>query len=470
MAANSESLEPAVQEIAAEYAEFVAAFELRRVPAHVVERALLSILDSLGVAFAASRFDFAKATERSLRVLAGTGNYSVIGRAEGLPLRDAAVLNGTLIHGLDYDDTHGPSIIHTSASALPTALAMGQLTAAAGDRVLAAYLISVESAGRLGQVAQGAFQRLGFHPTGVVAAFGACLASCYLRKLSQPQTESAQGIALSFASGSLQFLEGGAWTKRIHPGWAAGAGMTAAALAADGFVGPSQPYEGRFGLYNAYLGSDEQRDLGLAIDQLGEGWEIERVAIKPYPVCHFNHTCIDAALELRRRYSLRAQDIAAVTASIHAEQMPVVCEPAEKKRRPVSDYDAKFSLAFNVAAALVRGRFTLGELEPEALADAQTLELVDRVHCEPLADSLYPRYYSGEVRITTRNGEAYTQKLDVHRGSDKRPLSRSEVEEKFLANCEGVIEEARAREIINAVFELPEAGSLSRLSDLLTAA
>lgn len=469
MVAEPKPLPTEVTDIARRYARFVADFELQRVPPAVVERASLSILDSLGVALAAGRFDFAEKTERSLRSLAGSGEFAVIGRASGLPLRDAAVMNGTLIHGLDYDDTHGPSIVHASASALPTALAMGQLTNASGPRTVAAYLIAVEAAARLGQVAKGGFQRLGFHPTGIVAAFGSCLASCYLRGMSPPLTESAQGIALSFASGSLQFLEGGAWTKRIHPGWASSAGITAAALAHDGFVGPAQPYEGRFGLYNAYLGKDEDRDVALAVEGLSQGWEIERVAIKPYPVCHFNHTCIDAATELRLKHGIEPNDIAAVTASIHSEQMPVVCEPAAAKRRPVSDYDAKFSLPYNVAAALVRGRFTLAELEPGALTDAEILKLVDRVRCTPLEASRYPDYYSGEVRIETRSGDVFAQRHTVHRGSDERPLERKDVEEKFFANCEGVISETRARAIAQAVFTLPEADSLLPLRDLLTA-
>lgn len=469
MVAKSPLLEEEASRIAAQYAEFVAGFDFQNVPGPIVERALLSILDSFGVAFAATRFEFAEKTDQSVRSLAGAGEFAVIGHSDGLPLRDAAVMNGTLIHGLDYDDTHGPSIVHTSASALPTALAMGQLVNATGPQAISAYLIAVEAAARLGQVAKGSFQRLGFHPTGVVAAFGSCLASCYLRGMSRQLIESAQGIALSFASGSLQFLEGGAWTKRIHPGWASSAGITAAALAQGGFVGPAQPYEGRFGLYNAYLGEEEGRDLTLAVAGLSKSWEIERVAIKPYPVCHFNHTCIDAAIELRSRHGIAPNDIVAVTASIHPEQMPVVCEPADNKRRPVSDYDAKFSLPFNVAAALVRGRFTLAELEPDALSDEAILNLVDRVRCTPLEASRYPDYYSGEVRIETQSGEVFSKRNTIHRGSDQRPLVRGDVEQKFFANCEGVIDEAQAHEIAQAVFALPQSESLLPLRELLTA-
>ena len=449
--------------IAARYARFVQDFKFSEVPDAVVERALLSILDGIGVGLAATRYEFARTTVAAMAELGGAGDYPVIGSALRLPLRDAAVANGTLIHGLDYDDTHSASIVHTTASALPMMLGMGQAFAASGAQALAAYLIAVEAAARIGQVAEGRFQAVGFHPTGVVGAFGSVLGAAALKGLSADQVVNAQGIVLSFASGSLEFLNGGAWTKRIHPGWAAAAGVTAATLASHGFVGPTEPYDGRYGLFNAYLGEDAARPLDLAFTSLGTEWEMLRVAIKPYPVCHFNHAFADGVLSLRQREGLSAADVESMTACIHPKQIPVVCEPPALKQKPQSDYDAKFSVQFVMAAAMVRGRFTLEELEDEALNDAEILALCQRVDFEPWLESRYPAYYSGQVRIRCYDGREFIHTEAVNRGADERPLTAEQVEEKFFDSAGYAVDPKQAAAIRDAVFALPTARDLNEL-------
>jgi len=455
-------------DIAARYARFVTEFDFASVPAAVVERALLSILDGIGVGLASTHHEFATATTAAMAELGGAGDYPVIGSKLRLPLRDALIVNGTLIHGLDYDDTHSASIVHGTASALPTMLGMGQACGASGRAALSAYLIAMESASRIGQVAEGRFQAVGFHPTGVVGAFGSLLGASALKALTADQLLHAQGIVLSFASGSLEFLNGGAWTKRIHPGWASAAGVTAATLASHGFVGPAAPYDGRYGLFNAYLGEDTQRPLHLAVDGLGSKWEMLRVAIKPYPVCHFNHAFADGVLAIKQQQGLTAADIDSMTACIHPKQIPVVCEPAALKQRPQSDYDAKFSVQFVMAAAMARGRFTLKELEAEALNDPEILALCQRVDFEPWPESRYPAYYSGQVRIRCRNGAEFVHTEPVNRGADERPLSRDQVEAKFFDSASYAISKDRAAAIRDAVFALPEAGDLNDLLGVIS--
>ena len=229
-----------------------ASLTLDDVPEAVVERAKLHILDAVGIGLAASRYDFSHKTLTAIQGLAGDGPYPVIGMPARLPLRDAAQMNGFLIHGLDYDDTHVGGVIHATTSAVPTVMAAGQRHGASGRAMLEAYLVAIEGAARIAAAAQGGFHRLGFHPTGMVGVFGAALAAGRLAGMTEAQLAHAQGIALSMASGSLQFLDDGAWTKRMHPGWAAVAGISAAALAQQGFQGPAEPYEGRFGLYALY--------------------------------------------------------------------------------------------------------------------------------------------------------------------------------------------------------------------------
>ncbi len=446
---------------------FAAGFDLSRVPDAVVDYAKLCIADAIGLAFASGGSDYATRAVDAVSGLAGTGECPVVGTSLRLPPRDAALANGILIHGLDFDDTHSASVVHCSASAVPLVLAEGWRRRSSGRGVLAAYLLAVETAARVGSPAQGLFQKVGFHPTGMVGIFGAAVAAAYLAGLDAEGIAAAQGIALSMAGGSLEFLEDGAWTKRLHPGWAASSAMTAAALAGSGFVAPPLAYEGRYGLYRLYLQGNEIEAGGI-FDDLGQRWETGNLMIKPYPVCHFNHACIDAMLALRAEHGLAPDDIAAVTALIHEKEHDAVCLPETAKRRPQNEYDAKFSLHYAVAAAAVRGRFTLAELEEDALSDPGILALCDRVSFGHDEESEYPRYYSGALVVETRDGRELKHRETINRGAQGRVLSAAEVRSKFDDNVARALDGTWAERLWRAVMGLDEAEDLTALDAALT--
>lgn len=241
--------------IARQLAEFAAGFGYDAIPEPVRRRAKHLMLDALGIALASTRYDFAHRAFSALAGLAGGGDSVVLGFSTRLPLRDAVLMNGILVHGLDYDDTHVPGVIHATASSFPLALGLAAHLDRSGRELLAAYVLGVEVSARLASVARGGFHRIGFHPTGLIGAFGCTLAAGFLHGTDAARLTMAQGIALSMASGSLEFLQDGAWTKRLHPGWAAVAGITAAALARTGFVGPGAAYEGASGCIEAISGA-----------------------------------------------------------------------------------------------------------------------------------------------------------------------------------------------------------------------
>ena len=451
-------------------ARYAQAFDLSRAPSDVVQAAKLCILDAIGIAFASTRFEFARRSFDAIADLAGPGEHVVIGRRERLPLRDAALLNGLLIHGLDYDDTHPESVIHASASAVPVLLAEGRRQRATGARALAAYLLAVEADARIGMRAGGWWQKVGFHPTAVVGVFGATLAAGYLQSQTARALAYGQGLALSMAAGSMEFLEDGSWTKRFHPGWAASSGITAASLAAHGFESPLKAFEGRFGLYNTYLGTRAPAAEGELFSGLGEHWEMRNVALKPYPVCHFNHACGDAVLALRAEHRFTASDVDSIIVRIHRNQMPVVCEPLAAKRRPQSDYDAKFSLPFFVATCLIRGRFGLEELEAKALVDTEILALCDRITCEHSDESAFPKYFSGEVEVRLHDGRVLHRRERVNRGAGSRPLSRADIEAKFFENTRQAISATRARHVLESVMTLDAAPNVDALCEAVALA
>ena len=424
-------------------ASFAATLKHDEIPATVRVRAMHHMLDAAGIALASTRYDFAHKTLAGLRALGGDGDVPVFGMPAALPMRDAATMNGFLCHGLDYDDTHIAGIVHPTASVLPAVVSAAAYTGATGREMVTAYVIGVECAARLGMCAKSQFHQVGFHPTGMIGIFGCTLAAGRLMGLNARQLQHAQGLALSMASGSMEFLEDGAWNKRFHPGWAASAGITAAALAKEGFVGATAPYDGRFGLFNSYLGCSERTkavDLTLATAGLGSTWELLATAIKPYPTCHFTHAAIDAALILREQIADVA-GIQSITVRVPEGVHKTICEPESNKKRPKNDYDAKFSVQFLVAAALVRGQLTLAELEPETLTDRDILALTEKVAFADDPESPFPAAYSGEVAITLADGQTIAHREHINRGAADRPLSNDEIVAKFRDNAAMLVNE-----------------------------
>ena len=457
--------------VAQSLAHFMSELSLERIPEAVAARARYLILDGAGIAFASGRFDFARRALAALRSISdGSGDGVVIGFPDRLPFRDAAIVNGVLVHGLDFDDTHLGGVVHVTTSLLPTLLAIGARLRRSGAEAIAAYVGGVEVMARLGAVAKGGFHQVGFHPTGLVGAFACALAAGKLMGLDEQQLATAQGIVLSTASGTLEFLEDGAWNKRLHPGWAAAAGITAAALAQHGFVGATKAYEGRFGLYASHLQEHLVRgDLGLATAGLGEQWELMNVAVKPFPACHFTHACADAAIALKRDHRVDPASVRRIKALVPAETVKTICEPVASKRRPANAYDAQFSIPFIVASALRHGRFGLADLTDEALGDPETLALADRVEYEADPGSEFPRFYSGELILERSDGVVLRHREARNRGSSDRPLADAEILAKFAGNCRGTPAEARADGIADRLLSLHEATDMREIAAQLGA-
>ena len=441
--------------IAQKLAGFVADFDGGSIPAKTRERAKYLILDAVGVALASTQYDFAHHILSGIRALAGEGKCAVIGLPARLPLRDAMLMNGALIHGIDFDDTHIRAIVHPTASAFTCAFNMAEKLGLTGREMLAAYVLGVEIVTRVCDAAKGHFHDLGFHPTGIAAHFSCALQAGWLHGLTVQQLTMAQGFVGSTAAGSQEFLEEGAWNKRMHPGWAGAAGVSAALMARNGFVGPTKPYEGRFGLYKSHLGPLESDVNYAAITAgLGDIWELHGVAVKPYPICHLIHACADSALILREKHELQADHIAKIQALVPRPTLHIIAEPAANKLKPANDYDAKFSTQFVVAACLVRGRFGLAELQSDALNDARILALASKVECVPDPDATYPQYFSGGLIVTTTDGRVFRHHEPVNRGAGERALSGEEIAAKFIDNACLALSRPRAEIVQEVVLNL----------------
>ncbi len=454
--------------IADGYARFASELRHEDIPRSVRERARFLILDAVGVALAASQEDFADAAVAGFAAF-GPGPGVVMGRRERLGVRDAVAANGVMVHGLDYDDTHPQGVIHSTASCFPAALGAATHAGASGRDLVTAFVIGTEVSARLGMVAKGAFHEAGFHPAGTLSPFACALIAGRLYGLDEDQLAMAQGIALSTgSSSSRQFNREGAGTKRLHPGWGAAAGLAAAALAKGGLTGPRAAYEGEYGLYPTHLGARfAQCDLGEATAGLGEIWETLAVAFKPIPACLHLHAVIDAAVALGEAHAFRLDDVEKVTALLPRQALPVVCEPIAPRRRPSNPYTAQTSLPYAVASALIRRRFTLEDLDAQALNDGQVHALADKVDYAIDPNSAYPRYFSGELVLRLKDGREFAHREGINRGSPDRPLTDEELLRKFADNAQRVTSPRRASAIADAVLAIDQPEGLADFERLL---
>jgi 2-methylcitrate dehydratase PrpD len=337
-------------------------------------------------------------------------------------------------HALDFDDTHPNSVVHISVGVVPTAMAAAQMHGAPGPDILAAIVAGNETSIRIGNAGSGMFHARGFHPTGVCGVFGATAAAARVRGLDGVTTAHALGIAGSMASGLMEFLADGAETKRLHPGWAAQAGITAARLAAHGATGPATVIDGARGFLAAYLHGDKT-DITTQIESLGEYWATPEIAYKPYPACHYTHASVDALVQILETNPVRAEDIAEITAYTDATGVSLVCAPSEDKVRPRTPYDAKFSLPYCLAYRLVHGRLDATSFTAEAIADERVLALTPKIGYELMQYAPAPDAFGGGVRLSTVDGGVHEAELRYQRGGSENPLSADDVMAKYHTNA-----------------------------------
>ncbi len=449
-------------------AGFVTGLALDDVPPPVATRATLLALDTLGNALAASREDFARAILEVAARLGGPPESMLIGSPARVAAANAVLANATLAHGLDFDDTREDAIVHTGCVAVTTALAVGEAVGATGRDVLESLIAGVEVMCRVGLAVPGALHARHFHPTAIAGSFGAAAAAGRLHGFSEDQLVCAFGICGSQASGIIEYLSDGSWTKRLHPGWAAHAGVVATHLARAGFTGPQTVLEGEHGLYKAVAGGHEESRLDELLESLGRVWELEQLTFKPYPCGSIAQPYMDCALRLREQHRIQPDAVTAVRCRTAAGPVPRLWEPLANKYAPPNGYAAKFSLPYLIAVILVRGKAGLAEFADDAVRDPEVLSVARRVTYEldPMID--YPRQFVGDVEVTLADGRVARERQDRPRGGPDIPLSREDLEAKFRGNAALGLPGPQIEAVIRGVSGLATGAPLADLLASLT--
>lgn len=433
-------------------------------------------LDILGLCIAAAELPTSIAAMDFVRDQGGAPHATAVGLGR-TSTSWAAFINGVLAHSLDYDDTHLPSILHPSASVIPAALAVAERLGVPGSRLVSAIAAGLEICVRLGMAGydresnNSTFFEHGQHATSICGAIGAAAAAAALMgPTPDPQLiVDAMGIAVSMASGIIESNRSGGTVKRMHCGWAAHAGVTAAELAVRGITGPPTALEGRFGFFEAFLhGKADGTELtnGLGVD-----WEVPRIFFKPYPANHFTHAVVDAARALAAR-GVTPEMVATVHVGVAGPIVRTIGEPIETKRHPTTGYQAQFSGPFAVSVGLFGGSGLgagLADYSDELARNDARRRLMAKVTvgADPKCDAVYPHQFPAVVTVTTVDGQELQEAVLVNRGGPENPLTNEELARKFRDNAAMMVQGSVLDEIQHRVQSLRSEKELGALLQML---
>ena len=423
-------------------------------PASTTRKCEDLLIDVVGLCVTARNADYVRSA------MAGCdddGPCTVIGHARTLTAAGAAFVNGTAAHGEDFDDTFEGGPVHAGAVIVPAVLAACERHNPDGRMALTGIVVGTEVLCRLSLVVPKAVHKAGFHPTAIFGAMGAAAGVGAALGLSAKEIVDALGIAGSMAGGIIEYLAEGAWTKRMHAGWAAQSGLRAALLARAGFVGPRTVFEGVHGLFHGFAHTT-QGDYDALTGDFGTRWVTDTLAFKPYPCGTMAQPYIDCARRLAAR-GIAAEDISEILCEVAEGTVHRLWEPLADKQHPSNGYGAKFSTPYCIAAGFVRSNVGLGDFTDAAVKDPAVLAVAAKVRYVVDPDNPYPKNFTGHIRAVMSDGSVVEERQPYMRGGAHEPLTRADIDEKFLLNAAhgdwSAERAATALKLIGTLFDGP---------------
>lgn len=398
------------------------------IPSDVSDFAKKVLIDVAGLCISARANSYVAATMESC----DDGGCTALGHVRGLDMFGAALLNGTAAHGEDFDDTFEGGPVHSGSVVTPAVLAAAEKYKIAGADALAGIVVGIETQCRLSLVAPKAIHSAGFHPTAVLGALAAAIGTSRALRLDSRQTAWALGIAGSMASGIIEYLADGSWTKRMHTGWAAQSGLRAALMAKAGFVGPLTVLEGSHGLFKAFAPS-RKPDFGRLLDGLGQQWQLPTIGFKPHACGTMTQPYVDCAVELGGR-GVDPDEVVSIVCEVGEGTVHRLWDPLADKQNPRTAYFAKFSGPYCMAVAFFDGTAGLSQFTDERVADPAVRALARKISYVVDPGNPYPARFTGHLRASLLDGREIEIRRDDLRGGVRDPLSAEEFEGKYYAN------------------------------------
>ncbi len=416
--------------VAEQLAARIATLDAGKLPPAVRQKCQDLAIDVVGLCVTARNEDYI------MSALAGCdddGPCTAIGHTRTMSAASAAFVNGTAAHGEDFDDTFEGGPVHAGAVIVPAVLAACERHKPDGAAALLGIAVGTEAMCRLSTVVPKAVHKAGFHPTAIFGVMGAAAGVGAALGLNAKQIVDALGIAGSMAGGIIEYLAEGAWTKRLHPGWAAQSGLRAALLARGGFFGPRTVFEGVHGLFHGFARTSDG-DYAALTGDFGTRWVTETLAFKPYPCGTMAHPYIDCAKRLAAR-GIKPGDVKELICEVAEGTVHRLWEPLAAKQRPPNGYAAKFATPFILATGFVRGGVGLDAFTDAAVRDEAVLALSSKVRYVVDPKNPYPNNFTGHIRAVLNDGRVIEERQPHFRGGAHEPLTRADIEEKFALSA-----------------------------------
>lgn len=456
----------ALPPVTAELGNWTASLRLAAIPPEVQEHAKLCLLDSIGCGLFGARQPWGRITADLAGRLSGGGPASLWGSEQTASVSDAALANGTAVHGFELDDAHVRGLIHPGSVTVPAVLALAQERGATGTQVLAAVIAGYEVGLRVGISAGHAHGTRGYHPTGTVGCLGAAAGAANLLGLTGEQTTHALAIGATQAAG-LYAVRMGAMAKRMHAGRAAQSGVLAALLAEQGFTGAVDALEAPFGGFMSTMGDGQ--DLEQMTEGLGKRWETREVGFKVYAACASAHTTVDAIDRLLRR-GLRLDDLRLLR--VHMSDVAV--QNVGWRFDPAGGIvGAQMNGSYAAAVKLLDGEAFIEQYSEERVADPRILELIERIEIrhDPAIDRGGMRdRHTVRVEAHRTDRSVWEETVTQRKGSPGNPITTAEVEQKFRQTAGAALPAAAIDELHHLVMELDRMERLDRFWQLLSGA
>ena len=432
-------------------ADFISGLEYEDLPLDVIEKTKEAILDYVGALLAGcSRGSIL--SERLIELIirnGGTQEATIIGQKAKVPVFNAALCNGVLSHVVELDDGHRIARGHPGVTVISAALAAAEYSNSSGRELITAIVAGYDIFVRVASSVNPSHLERGFHTTGTCGALAASAAAASLFGLNSEETANALGLAGIQAAGLLEVTVDGQMAKPLHPGKAAQAGVLSALLAKDGVKGPKTIVEGTKGFAKAMT---DECNYDLMLMDLNKKFHICDCYIKLYPSCRHTHSPIDAALDLISENDINYSDINEILIRTY----PTAISFVGKIYRPKTSEEAKFSAAYCVCAALVKGKFGLRELEPDCLHDPEITAMTEKVKMKPdrELESSHPKRKGAEVCIVLDNGSKLFKRINLPKGEVENPVSHAELIKKFTYCAEGFYHNRKREEVIERILNI----------------
>jgi len=424
-----------------------------------------AILDTIGVTLAGAREDCSRIM-RAASGIAASGPASLMGTAETTSILDAALVNGTAAHALDFDDCNNTMGGHPSAPIVPALWALGERENASGQAVLEAYLTGFEVETRIGRAVNFHHYEKGWHPTATLGTFGAAAATARLLQLDVNAFANALAIAASMAAGIKANF--GTMTKPAHVGLCNRNGLHAALLAAEGLSANPGALEDAQGFLDVYNGAGNF-DAGKLLDGFAAPFDIEEpgVAFKRHPCCASTHPALDALLNIFAEHKIKASDIVAIRSWTHPRRLRHTNRPD-----PKSGLDGKFSVQYCLARAALEGVVRTDHFSDEAVRDPATRAYMTRIHAAPHPDAIMEttEHFYADIRVTMADGRVFDAHIDRPLGRDRdHPLPPGALEAKFIGCATQVVDEPTAQMMSAAILDLGALASIRAIGEMMRA-